>query len=1275
MIKKSLILFSLLLFLGINKSFPQKYIRTAEFSSHNPTTFEMTRFDLTPVNKYVGKADVAIPLCSMDFDGLQIPFTLSYDTGGIRVAQESSWVGLGWNLSGIPTITHIINQASDIGQGRPGNGGDSGLMYGYCFEPEVPIDYNNFNDQELALGPPYTLSSNYDTQPDVFIATLYSSTVIFQLTQKAVTDGVIQIQILNDSNAQIDFEEDTRTFVITDESGFVYHFSHIELTSQIAFGDSLFGAGEPEPEDIIFLDGDSFYSPVDANLPKAWYPDRVISPNHKELKFKYYGEDEGRGGYYHVSMPLFSQTRSVVVCGKDQNSGTFDGSNLPDPFGSYSALISRVGSVIPKEVINLSTGKRVVFNTSDRLDLVPLSSQQHHPLSMVTSGGSYSGNEELLKLSRLDVFSSTGEVVKHIVFDNNSYFNAQHANDAFPQKNLRLKLDGVSVDGLQYTFEYDSPNELPKKNSMDIDFWGFYNGAENSVRYPTITFTDNFCQTENPEFFNTNSAIYGGKLGSKFSSAKKGSLKKVTYPTGGYTSYFYESNTASVSLDYNSDRYDPFSYYYLNDNNLEAGYPLVSSQDPNLKTFKVGGLRINNVKNFDHIGTLLLEKSYRYESVVNSSIAVSSGRLMSKLYYFDTYFEFAEGGNIEWTRLETTSSNKLGILNSANGSHVGYDSVEEIIKSNSSSATNGKIVTEYINIPSPDLADVIGGFQFEIPPFHYTNANGRILKETLYDNQNNPVRQTENTYNLIESTINTGYKLLYANITDFLIAIEVSLSPVVGAYPYPIKKFVPLLTETHTTEFLNNDTFSSMTNNTYNSKNRLRSTSQNLSQGSGAALDKVEFYYPYDTEYGVSNYYRMNLLRNTNRIEAPVYVRRYRDNRFVGHEFQSFDIFNSSPPLLLPAFVRFQKADAPLQNIEERARYDAYDTFGNLIEMTVNNGYSAKYIWGYEGDYPIAQIHNAPASQNDATAIEEIIDTDILQNPDVVFPTVNTEIQRIKNHPEYQQSQIETYAHTPGVGMVWNSSVRNYTHRFTYDNLERLTAIRDNSNVLVSENAYNFLNESTPCTTCPSIDLNTSKYKYSTTENIIITRQLPAGIPPITHWRLEHSDGDIFAEGTGTPPGSFTLQHPSLGLLNIRMYAYFGENNFVTGNANIRMIEAPPIPGEDARLQNIVTVTNRKKTARIYGTPGAEVIYITTLQGPNGDQRGTVQVGNTLFDIQSYDTRTEQVTIPASGYIDCSIEIKDSPSGTISGTVVFSLNSTSIGQLGTPRSFSVSCCY
>ncbi len=1238
----------------------QTYVKTAEFSAHNPTTSEMARFSLTPVNKYIGKANVSIPLYSMDFDGLKIPFNLSYDTGGVKVSQESSWVGLGWNLSGIPTITHIINQFSDVGTGRS-EYPDSCKNTGYCFEPTLPNHYSGFDYQELALGPDYSIGATYDTQPDIFIASLYGSTVVFQLTQKAQTNGVIEARIINDSNAIISYNESLRIFVITDENGFKYHFPYTESTSQLTIpNNSLFGSGEPEPENIYFTNA-NYSSCHDANIPKAWYPDKIISPNNKELKFTYYGEDEGREGYYHLSMPSFVQTKSAFVCGIDYNNGSLDGSNFPDSFGSYSAIISRVESKIPKEMINMSTGERVVFNTSDRLDLVPFQTVLHSPLSLMTDGH-YDINDKPLKLSRLDIFSSNGQIIKNIIFDNNTYFNSQHASDEYPQKNLRLKLDGISIDGLNYIFEYDSPNALPKKNSMDVDFWGFYNGAGNLNRFPSLTFNEYFCVLSDPEVITNEESIDGGMLGSKFSSGKIGSLIKVTFPTGGYTKYEYESNTTAVSLDSTSKLYAPFSYSYLMTNNLEPGYPLTSTQDSNLKTFKIGGLRVASVKSFDHNNTLLLEKQYKYESLENSSIPVSTGKLMSKLYYFDIFIESSEGGNVQFTKVESSSVSKNGSLSSAMGSHVGYDLVEEIIKSNNSNYTSGRIVTKYLNEPSSDLVGEFGGFQFETMPYHYENNNGLVKEEIIYYKFNRPLKHIINTYDYYQSFIAKGYKIYYGSITDIFQGQTLSVNPVSEVYSYSTKKYVPLLSGTTVIEYLTNDTISTVTTNQYNSRQRLKASSTNLSENP-SAYNKVEFYYPYDTEYGVSSYPFMSTLVNKNRVASAVYFRKYKNNVLIGHEFQPYKNFRG---LILPNSVNYQKTDAPLTNIEERVRYIDYDSFGNLTEKLINQGSLTKYIWGYEGSYPIARILNAPENSD----LENIVDIEALQNSRMSISTVSSEINSLKNHSNYADSQIQQYTFKPGVGMITNTSPRNYSTNFHYDNLERLIRVSDDDNSIISQHSYNYINENSNCTDCLSIELNANKYLYYKNENVTISYNLPLGIPTITNWRLELGDNKTL-EGQGAPPSSFSAQYNFEGMRNIRMYVYFSENNFITGNINVRVI-SENIPGGDVYFGDVQNGDNSHPTTGVlYGDPNSVVTYTVDTNGSTSELTGKATVDNNVTDTtQPAQPVTKTVTIPASGYVNCSVQTFPGTNTLGSGGTYILILNTTIGQVGSSSSLS-----
>jgi hypothetical protein len=107
----------------------------------------------------------------------------------------------------------------------------------------------------------------------------------------------------------------------------------------------------------------------------------------------------------------------------------------------------------------------------------------------------------------------------------------------------RLILDSVSIydNGMvpigKYKMNYDAPEQLPHRLSYDQDYWGYYNGANNG---------DNFAPAVSLQQMPWMPMItYSGanrKPGSQYS--QRGMLKKITYPTGGYSEFEYENNKA-----------------------------------------------------------------------------------------------------------------------------------------------------------------------------------------------------------------------------------------------------------------------------------------------------------------------------------------------------------------------------------------------------------------------------------------------------------------------------------------------------------------------------------------------------------------------------------------------------------------------------------------------------------------------------------------------------------------------------------------------------------
>jgi hypothetical protein len=85
----------------------------------------------------------------------------------------------------------------------------------------------------------------------------------------------------------------------------------------------------------------------------------------------------------------------------------------------------------------------------------------------------------------------------------------------------------------EYSFEYNSA--LPPKNTVP-DHWGFHNGG-GSTWIPKEIFDGGLSNTGYNE-------LPGGSRDTNPSSVKAGSLRKITYPTGGYTEYEMEANQA-----------------------------------------------------------------------------------------------------------------------------------------------------------------------------------------------------------------------------------------------------------------------------------------------------------------------------------------------------------------------------------------------------------------------------------------------------------------------------------------------------------------------------------------------------------------------------------------------------------------------------------------------------------------------------------------------------------------------------------------------------------
>lgn len=151
-----------------------------------------------------------------------------------------------------------------------------------------------------------------------------------------------------------------------------------------------------------------------------------------------------------------------------------------------------------------------------------------------------------LKLEQIQVTQSGGDAGYKQIELTHSYFGNPYSSDN------KLKLDEVKIyfssptagNTLKYSFEYESPSDIPGDNTKSINYWGYYNGAYNTSLFPK--------ELLDP--------LIPGNSGNRNPNKSKsiiGTMKKITYPTGGYSTFEYEQNQRghyNILSSYTNDR-------------------------------------------------------------------------------------------------------------------------------------------------------------------------------------------------------------------------------------------------------------------------------------------------------------------------------------------------------------------------------------------------------------------------------------------------------------------------------------------------------------------------------------------------------------------------------------------------------------------------------------------------------------------------------------------------------------------------------------------------
>lgn len=500
----------------------------------SPNAAALMKFSDIPVSPYTGTADITVPIYTVQARGITVPVSLAYHTGGIRLEEEASWVGLGWALNaggmisrtimghddfGTDGVYYLTNQcpqlSGDISSTQPGQMDYTSLQN--MLSPYLFDFYCNYQVVTSTgtedFTPAFSAGGDlYDMEPDIFSYNFPGHSGKFILTRA----GNVVMQKQENIKIQFQGSAGSVTFTITDDQGNMFYFNVLETASV-----------SPKPAQT-----------------SSWLLSRIITQQQDTVTFNYVsgGATQSEAGDVH-------QTYNNYCTAVD---GLFTTTSVVPVYGNQML-----------QSIDFSNGHIQFATDQNRLDL-------------------YSG----YKLDSVLIYSKNASGAETFLKQENfyySYFNPTYApGSGNPEEYYRLKLDSVKEKSGNaslppYSFVYNNinPGSLSAKHGYSADHWGYYNGAGNSTFIPSMTLL--YDPTVNEQGGTQLLNYFGANRQPDFNSLQTFSLQQVSYPTGGKTVLAYQANDYDY---YNSisagaeNGVDPFVFAQVN--NMQNSYAVTS---------------------------------------------------------------------------------------------------------------------------------------------------------------------------------------------------------------------------------------------------------------------------------------------------------------------------------------------------------------------------------------------------------------------------------------------------------------------------------------------------------------------------------------------------------------------------------------------------------------------------------------------------------------------------------------------------------------------------
>lgn len=1117
MMKIKLIVCVLMLSLSIfSQNTETTGFQVPNFAPKSPEASAFLKYGEYPVDLSNGVPSVSIPLYTIETKSFKLPITLDYHTSGIKVNQEATWVGLGWNLNSGAQI--ILSVRDDVDENNP-------------YIDEIPdsnaiLAYWAIHPYQFNGGPIVTENLEKSRVKDVYSFSSSTAKGEFYIKNFANNDVVIfppdafKVELLGASRTNLGFK-------ITDTSGNIYLFT---TTREVSVR--------------TLTHNDTYIS--------AWYVDEIQTPTNDKLNFVY--QDDGTLNDYS-----FSQRVEVKETGIDINLSTqqiqYSNSVVINEGGTTMTMTKKI-----KEIIFNNAQSKVIFEkTIGREDLA--------------NGNGYLNKIEIQQLENNQFITKKGYSFEYSYSISDDYNTINYQS-----KRLRLENVLSLIEGEGHSFVYSDIN-LPSKTSKSQDFYGYYNGFGNSDMIPKHFFTNPYPMEVGSANRSVNPLVnqagilkeihYPTKGWTKFNyetnqyfgidEFEKYNLKIVSSNTlqgtgtpslapnespginlipicnnpnpvncVQYREVPFEASNAQGQLTfqilnnygyerkhdyarvrifdssgeeiYSSGKIKANQSISYNFNGINTGAILmeayggimsiesmqlryVNKDLTTLKNVYSSGLRIRSIENYNHNTNLLTKKEYDY--VEPTDITKSSGKLINNLVCSFSSNPFV---NLTFSVVPCPEDEYHGCQK------LDYLKTYSISSSSRYGIEGNTVVYKYVKEKSIDSINNKNGytlFEFntesdEIPfgnpsvQIFKTWKRGKIVDKKEYRTSgiyDYIIRQESNNYMDDNSKISfiNGFKMfrhLTMNYSSYTTVLELPFSVFRGSYYVPLSAAeayevitynlpIPwnyLKSQEIKEYFYNSSNVLSgtlTTNKTYNYNNpsHLQLTSQVTTNSKGDVI-KTEYKYPPDL-IGLEQTPYMQQLLDANRIGEPVITKTFNGSTKLTENHTKYGNSTSTGNLLLPTEVHRRKGstDINISVLEDRKmQFTLYDSNGNMQEYKLENGTPVTIIWGYNKTQPIAKIENATYASITPSLITSAQTASDSGNEASLL------IALTALRTGLPDAMVSTYTYKPLIGVSTITNPKGDTFTYAYDFSGRLQSVIDKNGNILSENEYHYKN-------------------------------------------------------------------------------------------------------------------------------------------------------------------------------------------------------------------------